>query len=233
MLAELCEVLEPRYPGLQLEPIVLSKSPAIALIGESLAAEMLVVGYQGMGTFGGLHTGAVSRQVANQASCPVVVTRNAERPDGPVVVTTGPEGDAANGILRIVEPAKREPAGPADSPDVADAMRFAFAEASRREVALYAFQLSADTALSDELPDETFSGLLSEWQGRYPAVQAEGQCVARTQAVDRLLTATQHAGLLVVGTPGTGHGRGMRLGRLPSTLLSSASCPVAVVETSS
>jgi len=49
--------------------------PAAALIVESAAAQLLVVGSHGRGGFGGMMLGSVSHAVLHHPHCPVVVTR--------------------------------------------------------------------------------------------------------------------------------------------------------------
>lgn len=52
---------------------VVEGRPAAALVDESRAADMVVVGSRGHGGFTGLLLGSVSQQVAHHAACPVVI----------------------------------------------------------------------------------------------------------------------------------------------------------------
>ncbi|MBN1173693.1 MAG: universal stress protein [Micromonosporaceae bacterium] len=230
MLADLCETLEPHYPGLDFQPVVLSRSPAAALIGESRTAELVVIGHEGMGTFGGLHTGAVARQVVNQSYCPVVVTRGTELPRGPVVVSIGNAGEEPPEHPTPI--AEGHHAGETNPITQAahNAIKFAFIEAARREVALYAIRLASDPVLGAQPVDTEFAESLARWHGEYPKVEVHDDLVPRDEAVQRLLEAGHNAGLLIVGASMPMRGRGMRLGPLPATVLSTATCPVAIVE---
>lgn len=218
MLAGLCEALEPHFPELHIQPIIVSRSPASALIGESRSATMVVVGRAGLGTFGGLHTSAVSRQVANQAICPVVVTpsetdqHGSGIQDGPVLLGLDEENDPI-------------------------ATAYAFAEAARRDVALYSMRLTREGELPTGLnewaamelnPDVDMS--LVECHERHPGVALRNARLAKDAAADQVLAATHGAGLMVIGASGTGYGKKTRLGGLSSILLNQAACPVAVVE---
>ena len=257
LLADLCETLEPHYPDLDLQPLVLSRSPASALIGESKTAQMVVVGHEGMGTFGGLHTGAVTRQVVNQAACPVVVTRGSKLPTGPVILSIGgweahdrPEHEEPSMAMaewgahtahtsdtaHTAYTSDTAPPGPGAGlgsgtgpagEDVSGAVQFAFVEAARRDVALYAFLLGEDVhrPISKE-----FEALCAHWHDRYPNVETHTEQIASSDAAHRLVDVARDAGLVVVGTPSGHHSRGVRMGSLPSTLLSEASCPVAIAE---
>lgn len=59
--------------GITLESVVREGPPAKILVEESEGAEILVVGKRGHGGFLGLLIGSITNQVANHASCPVVI----------------------------------------------------------------------------------------------------------------------------------------------------------------
>jgi nucleotide-binding universal stress UspA family protein len=242
LIAALCEDLEPHYPTLSIHPIIVSRSPAAALIGESRSAAMVVVGRQGTGTYGGCHTGLVSRQVATQAVCPVVVTP---------AVRASIARSHANGPVMISLDQEQDPV----------TTDFAFVEAARREVALYAIRMaggsnqmparsggsapdqvppeSAETGgqIPDSVPDHLNQWIDQEldvpldlWRKRYPQVEVHGAWLNRDLALPALLPVTQEVGLLVVGAASSDNTLPARLDRLAVGLLSSAYCPVAVVE---
>ena len=64
-----------RFPGVDLDEKSVCGDAAAALIVESAAAQLLVVGSHGRGGFGGMMLGSVSHAVLHHPHCPVVVTR--------------------------------------------------------------------------------------------------------------------------------------------------------------
>lgn len=66
--------------GREVEQRVVQGAPAAALVEEARDADLVVVGSRGLGGFRGLLLGSVSHQVAQHATCPVVIVRpQAER----------------------------------------------------------------------------------------------------------------------------------------------------------
>jgi nucleotide-binding universal stress UspA family protein len=235
-LAAVHRALTRRRPDLTVQTESMSWSPAAALIEASGSAAMVVVGYRGAGTYGGVHTSVVSRQLANLASCPTVVTRGAPRRGERIVVCAGMDGGST------------------------DTLRFAFAEASRRQIGLRAVRLpvarlpevglGAVRLPAVELPavdasgasqDDTADGddELTRWCGKYPDVEVERRTLPPWDAAPRLLAAAADAELLVVEVPrsngrgpgglGNGLDRSNRLGAVPSALLAADGCPMAII----
>lgn len=78
--------------------MVVSQGPAAkVLVGESISAQLVVVGSRGHGGFEGLLLGAVSATVAEHAKCPVFIAHGADLPAG---LLTAPGQAAAEGGSR-------------------------------------------------------------------------------------------------------------------------------------
>jgi nucleotide-binding universal stress UspA family protein len=75
-LAEtIAKVYAPGTSAAHVETRISYGHPAQVLIGESKAADLLVVGHQGHGAFTGMLVGSVSIHCVTHAACPVVVVR--------------------------------------------------------------------------------------------------------------------------------------------------------------
>ena len=60
-------------PGVEIEPRLVRGPAATTLVELAKDADLLVVGSRGRGGFAGLLLGSVSQQVAQHATCPVVI----------------------------------------------------------------------------------------------------------------------------------------------------------------
>lgn len=200
----------------------LESAPAVeALLRESHAASLLVLGTRGLGGFAGLLVGSTAVALAGRAHCPLVVVRGEVPAHGPVVV--GVDGSANSEA----------------------AVEFAFAEASAQDadiVAVHAWHdspadavLLGRTAPQDFEPAqqrayETLAERLAGWQEKYPDVHVTRE-VVRDHPSTALLRCAEGARLVVVGTRGRGGFRGLVLGSTGQHLLHYAPCPVAIVRT--
>lgn len=203
--------------------VTLRSAPVVpALVEESRAAALVVLGTRGLGGFSGLLLGSIGNSLAGHTPCPLVVVRGDESvpTGGPVVV--GVDGTQTS----------------------ESAIAFAFAEAAvgdRRLVAVHAWAESAlDTVLLGRTatpPDfepaqqeayEVLAERLAGWQEKYPEVRVTRE-VVRDHPWRALLRHTEGAALVVVGTRGRGGFRGLVLGSTSRHLLHHAPCAVAVV----
>jgi nucleotide-binding universal stress UspA family protein len=78
MREHLDKAIAAAYPGAdgeRPEPVVSEGHAAEVLIGESKAADLLVVGHRGHGAFAEMLLGSVAIHCVNSAACPVVVVR--------------------------------------------------------------------------------------------------------------------------------------------------------------
>lgn len=186
--------------------------------------DLAVVGSRGYGGFADLLLGSTGLQLANHAPCPVIVVR-----------------ESAKEIDHTV--ASRIVVGVDESESSAEAISFAFEEASLRGLQLTALQAWKPPSLSKEWGAEIATReahsaaaeegrLLAEaivgYGERYPDVEASREIVTGNP-VSALVEASKNAALLVVGSRGRGGFRALLLGSVSHGALHYAHCPVAVV----
>jgi nucleotide-binding universal stress UspA family protein len=217
-----------RQPGLEVHAATLVASPGTGLIEESKGAALVVVGTRGHGEVTGLLLGSVAARVAAHAHCPVVVIRGdslvAAGPDRPVVVAVDgspaarealrvavAQAQASHAPLRIVCAWRTTMPGAWDhefwltvAPDTdPDESACAAAEDVAREAAATALELAPDLDVEIRVA------------GGYPP--------------DVILDAAGDAGLVVVGSRGSGSLTGMFLGSVSHGVVHGANRPVLVV----
>lgn len=198
-------------------------SAARALIDASSGADLVVLGARGRGGFASLLLGSVSQQVAEHASCPVVVKRpGAGRTDGPVVV------------------------GVDDSDRSMAALTWAAAEAERRRTQLvivhsyqmptpiYDISFATIQTLEDNMDavQKAAEAFAAEQRGTVQALHPSlfvSSEVAAGRAGSILADRAKDAALLVVGTAGRGELGAFVLGSVSREVLTHAAGPVVVV----
>jgi len=208
-------------PGIEVTATVETGHPATVLCDLSAAARLLVVGSHGRGGFTALLAGSVSVAVATHAHCPVVVIRNLS--------------EVARGLPVIV--------GVDDSDQSQLAVQFAFAEATRRDVAVVAvrawhppapdpysvgFLRSEEIAEFETAETRLLHNRIEPAAKAYPQVRVQTRLVAGPARA--ALTEAAHDGqLVVVGSRGHGGFSGLLLGSVGLYLVHYAPCPVVVV----
>jgi len=203
-------------PGLRVQQEVRGGEAPVVLREESEHAALVVLGSRGRGGFTALLLGSVAIAVAAHATSPVVVVRGTPT-NGPVLVGTTSE----------------------DGQDDA-ALGFAFEEATLRGVHLVAVHAVTEAVLDPFLvPLVDWSALQSEeerrlrdrlapWSGKFPGVAVD-TVVVMDGAARELVSRSDAAGLVVVGSRGRGTVTGPLLGSVSQAVLHHAACPVAVV----
>ncbi|MFK0246078.1 universal stress protein [Amycolatopsis azurea] len=223
-LAEACDAVAERYPDLLVETAAREWAPVAALIQESRAATMIVLGSRGLGGFTGLLVGSTAVALAQHGHCPIAVARGKHPADvpsetGPVVV--GTDGSASSDA----------------------ALAFAFEEASLRGADLIVVRAWNEVTDHESIrahapavdPDEIEEAerraadeQLTPWRDKFPDQRVE-MAITRDRPVRALLGFGERAQLLVVGSRGRGGFQGMLLGSTSQALVAHSGCPVAVV----
>ncbi|WP_198652890.1 universal stress protein [Actinocorallia populi] len=195
------------------------------LLEEAHDAVLLAVASRGTGAFSGIMLGSVSRQVAEHATCPVVVVPHHTDPEPRhAEVVVGVDGSEAS----------------------MNAVGFALEAAATRQAgvrALHVWEHSAapraarPASYSEVSVDQEGMRLLVEslapWKRKYPTVPVVEQVVQGRTPTEALSAATVRAALLVVGARGHGGFSGLRLGSVSHAVLQQAQGPVAVVHSGS
>jgi nucleotide-binding universal stress UspA family protein len=221
-LAAAAERAAKTAPGLLIDADQLSGSPDQALVHSGSGATMLVVGSRGVSDFTALVLGSVSRYVASHAPCPVAVIRD----------ETAARGQVGVGI------------GGLD--DCADALDFAFEEASLRKASLIVVHAwhtpqhdisRAGEAFtppsSDVIQAEAaryLEDLLDTQRAKHPDVQVSHE-VVHGHPGRALVGLTARADLVVIGRHAGHHGRSGP-GSVRHAVLHHAHGPVVVVPSS-
>ncbi|NMM90846.1 universal stress protein [Rhodococcus sp. SRB_17] len=200
--------------------------PVEALLEQSTAAAMLVVGSRGQGRWADGVLGSVSTATAMHARCPVAVIRGISAPgdpplDGPVVV--GVDGTENS------------------EPAIAEAFETAFLHGVD-VVAVHAWDDSHHSTAFRSAPDGSALELpaietaelvvlaerLAGWKQKYPDVTVQ-RVVVRDSPAHQLIAESKAAQLVVVGRRGRGGFTSMLLGSTSRNLLHRAECPLLIV----
>ena len=216
LLEEAAERVRARHPDLPLTATLAGTSPDAGLVTASQDATLLVVGRHDRPPRGASH-GSVSLAVAAHAACPVVVVPS------PPAEEAAAAGAGGSGDIEVVAHEGPPPSlaalfagqvvvGVDDSPEAADAVGFAFAQASARGVGLVALHAwwVDPVLLAPSMPVDwnemgaadqgAIDGLLAPWRARCPEVKV-ARVLARMSTAEALVTASSEAELLVVGQP--------------------------------
>lgn len=208
--------LSSSHPALGILDEQVTTPPVEALLEAASSSILLVLGSRGFGAFTGTLVGSVALAVAARASCPVILVRADENPEGKGSVDRfGPV------ILGL------DLEHPCD-----ELIEFAFVAATLRDVPLqvvhtWAVPLIPSAAATD--PEAAKSRLLTDalapWRHKHPKAQVT-QRLVHGLAHHHLVKAAADAGLLVIGRRITA---GEHLGPTAHAAIHHAKSPVAVV----
>lgn len=194
---------------------VVLDTPARAVLEAGDAADLIVLGARGTGGFEGLLLGSVSERVAQQASSPVAVVRNAATVRGGRVVV-GVDGSARS----------------------LGAMRWAAAEAVARDAPLdvvHAWRLPVMTDWPMMMPDlsviEEGGRAILDKALADPALKGVRvhPHLSNQSAARAVIELAAGASLVVIGTRGLGRITGALMGSVSRQLLQHSPCPVVVI----
>jgi nucleotide-binding universal stress UspA family protein len=207
-------------PGVSFSGTAVVGSPGVVLADASRTASLIVVGNRGLGGFGGLTTGSVSKYVATHAHCSVLVVRGkVDTPYGRVIVGVD-RSDRAEHTLAA-----------------------AFDQAARRGadlIAIRTYELpvpyaSMSIGTTPHLPNEVkraesadLRRIVKPWREKYPDVTVE-TLVAEGNTGRVLVGVSGSAGLVVVGSHSRGAIAGTLLGSVGLRLLHHSDCPVLII----
>lgn len=149
---------------------VVVEDPAVALVRQSAAASLVVVGARGRTGGIGPWVGGQTRGVVENAHCDVVVVRAYVPSDGPVVVGMDPRDHSPH------------------------ALAYGFADAERRGVGVVVVEALGPYPDGDPTAEDE----LGRWRERHPGVAAELHQVDSAPAT-ALLEASPGASIVVVG----------------------------------
>ena len=179
-----------------------------ALLAASRHASLVVVGNRGLGGFTSLLVGSTGVELASHATCPVVIVRHAERPDG------GNTGRVVVGVD--------------GSHGAHEAVGFAFEQTAFLGCGLTAVHAHHGPDADREDERRLLAESLAGWREKYPQVDVRLDTVSG-RAGGALTDASAGARLLVVGARGRGGFVGLLLGSVSQAVVHHACCPVAVV----
>ncbi|MEK2494957.1 universal stress protein [Kitasatospora purpeofusca] len=191
-------------PRLEITAELVTGEPLTVLAHRSRDSCLVVVGSRGLGRFGALLIGSVAVHLAAHAACPVLIVRGRPEPDGPVLVAVDGSGVGA------------------------EALGFAFAEASARRVPLTALHVAHPSASLPGQEERALAEALAGHRDTYPDVELRSELI-EAHARPALIDASRAAQLLVVGARGRGGFAGMLLGSTSQAMIQHADCPVVVV----
>jgi nucleotide-binding universal stress UspA family protein len=204
--------------GQSLEDV--ESDPGEALVELCRGASMLVVGARGHGAVVGLLAGSVSQYAARHATCPVVAVRPAHDRDAQRVVVGvdyTPEADEAIGFaFQLASDLRAELTAIHTWP-----------AASLHGAGTKVLPMPADVGTEVHDQHQALADELAVWQQKFPTVPVTVEAVPG-HAGSVLVDASEHAGIIVVGSRQHHSVTGVLLSSVSEKVLHHARCPVVI-----
>lgn len=226
-LEEALRVARKRLPDERVHGRVITGKAAGALVDASRTAALLVTGSRSLSAERSVILGSTSAITATLAHCPVVVVRGVADPDvsftRPVCVgvTTSPRSGGALAFAAEAAARRGVPLNLTAAWTMPASEGWEYAPWQTESLAAFARTLRADSC-------RAVTDALTAIQDGYPGVEVAGE-VSEMAPWAALEAQSRRAGLLVVGSRGTGGFEGLPLGSVARAVLDHSMCPVAVV----
>ncbi|MEU6379882.1 universal stress protein [Streptomyces sp. NPDC046909] len=224
--------LSERYPQVELSADQISRPAADALIAAGDEAELLVLGSRAFSGFGGFMAGSVALATVAHVARPVVLVR-ADQSLEDEHIRDAEDRPSAHTPYRAVVVG----VDPAHSCE--ELLEFAFESAALRAAPLRvvhtwqipympsALEKKARKAVR-EAAERVLDSVVRPWREKYPTVEIT-ELIAEGRPAQRLLDATQDAGLLAVGRRIRPARLGTHTGPVAHAVMHHVRCPVAIV----
>ncbi|WP_324191198.1 universal stress protein [Nocardia beijingensis] len=186
-------------------------SPVAALAARSAAAQLIVIGARGMDPLERVLFGSVGVGLIKHVDCPVAVA--------PAAAATMPPSSHAPVLV-----------GVDGSPCSARAVGLALDEAASRKVGLVAVTTWSDRngePTAQRRAEVLLEQSVASFAGEYPDVCVD-RVVIEGRPAQRLLDASRHAQLVVLGSRGRGEVAGATLGSVSHAVLQASRIPVLI-----
>ncbi|MGZ4475937.1 MAG: universal stress protein [Nocardioides sp.] len=220
--AALTEDAEAAVAKLSLENASLELSPwdaAPSVLERADESSVIVLGSRGHGRWASTFVGSVSQHVAQHAPCTVVVVREPSDPDEKSVVVGVDGSDGGRPALDFAFDYASANGVPVTALYVSESALARLGRRHERPMSPEDSELAAAEPLVTEA--------LKPYTDKYGDVTVRHELVSGS-AVRSLADASEHAGLLVVGSRGRGAFESLLLGSVGQGMLHHARCPVAI-----
>jgi nucleotide-binding universal stress UspA family protein len=199
---------------------------AIVAAAHEWGADLIVMGARGLGAVARFFLGSVSRSVARQAPCPVLVCKGPPRELDAITVALDGSDHARRALEWLTGALALPPSTRLRLLGVAEAHRYPSSEpgfGSAWTVLVGTLKAERRARIEAEL-----SAAAASLRPRLPAIET---AVLTGETADMIVGDVEHRGtdLVVVGARGLGSVRRLLLGSVSESVLTHAACPVLIV----